>query len=434
VSLPRAWLPQSLRSRLMIAFCGFAVVVIGLFALYALIFAFTVEDEFFARMLKSEVTYLRAGRASDASKAWPHPRLPGMQVLSIDAFPTDLRREFLAEPKRHEFPGEQGRHYHIAPLHDTPDGPWLVAEVSQQLVFRGMRQTVIEVLGYSAIGTLLVALSLAWWLSHSTTKGLSELSQTVRNLAPQNLPRRLPLPRTPHSDEVGVVAQGIDDLLERVADYVQREQEFTRDASHELRTPLAVLRGTHERLLAALGHQPEWQATLSDQRRALDHASQSVAHLLELARLDQRQPWQTEAYRLLPLVERSILDQSGRIAERPNAALDVQVEIDSALSSHLDPRILRLLLDNLIGNALLHSANGTITIGADANHCWVQNPIAKDAPGALFEPFAKAETSTGYGLGLTIIRRLDQRFQLDLLANFDAPCLRISFRHSPRVG
>ena len=50
MSVPR----RRLRNRLMLAFAGFTVVVAAVFGLYAAVFAYTVEDQFFDTMLERE--------------------------------------------------------------------------------------------------------------------------------------------------------------------------------------------------------------------------------------------------------------------------------------------------------------------------------------------------------------------------------------------
>ena len=68
-------------------------------------------------------------------------------------------------------------------------------------------------------------------------------------------------PRTlaPHfpDDEVGQLAEALDDYAARLTEVVQRDREFNADVSHELRTPLAVIRGAAELLLSQPGRRRE---------------------------------------------------------------------------------------------------------------------------------------------------------------------------------
>ncbi|TQC54758.1 histidine kinase dimerization/phospho-acceptor domain-containing protein, partial [Pantoea dispersa] len=60
-----------------------------------------------------------------------------------------------------------------------------------------------------------------------------------------------PKPLAPHfpDDEVGQLAEALDDYSARLTEVVQRRAHFNADVSHELRTPLAVIRGATELLL-----------------------------------------------------------------------------------------------------------------------------------------------------------------------------------------
>lgn len=240
--MPR-WRDLRLRTRLMLAFGGFSLLATSLFSLYGLAFAYTVEDEFFESMLKEESARQRAQYAQTG--AWAAISDPSMQLYSRpEAFPEEVLAKYLAEPTRREFSGDAGRHFHLQSIQaETQDGravsAWLLAEVSQKLVFRGMRGIVFEILGYSALVLLSAALLLAWWLARSATQPLSKLASLMAQIEPDKLP--LQLPNNLDRDEVGVLSRGLNDLVLRIRQFVAREQEFTRDASHELRTPLSVI-------------------------------------------------------------------------------------------------------------------------------------------------------------------------------------------------
>jgi signal transduction histidine kinase len=74
-------------------------------------------------------------------------------------------------------------------------------------------------------------------------------------------------------DEVGMLARGLEALLQRIREFIVREQEFTRDASHELRTPLAVIRSAGECLMPPSRHCRERG------RQHVDHIRGSAAQL-----------------------------------------------------------------------------------------------------------------------------------------------------------
>lgn len=411
--------PRGLRQRLMAAMALYALVLVTLYTLYALAFAYTVEDEFIERALVEEVRWLR--EAHTRADRWPAPRDPHWRLLSSPAaFPADLQQAFAAEPRRREFSGADGRHYHLLDFDHAGQRWWLVAEVSGQLVFRRMRATVLEILAWSALGALAVGLLLAWWVARATTRPLHALSAAVRLLDPQALPRQLPDTDPRKSDaEVHALRQGLNDLLARVADALAREQSFTRDASHELRTPLAVIVASAEELARERADGPSREAALARLQTAADQLGQTLDALLELARSEPaRMATDTP---LLPAIERAIVEQSAR---RPREDLDFDIAIDTTQRTALRPALLRIVLANLIGNVCAHAAPGPVRIDLDSGRCRIRNA----APAGL----GQSQHGPGLGLGLAILRRLDEHYGLQLRIDTGEGWVEASFDLAPR--
>jgi len=403
---------MTLRRRLMLAFAAYTVLVAVLFALLAAAFVYAVEDRFFETALAQEAASLQ--RQHGASGVWPRPRGDGMTLyLDASALPAELRQILQEEPGRREFSGAQGRHYHLRGIETAAGGApvWLVAEVSQQLVVRPMREAMLRLL--LGAGALLVGLALliAWLLARRTTAPLARLAALVGSMEPARLPQAIASDFA--DDEVGVVARGLDRLIARTRDFIAREQSFTGDASHELRTPLAVIRAAGEQLRAEPG--------LSDAaRRQLDHVRQSawqleqtVTTLLALAR-EQRAEAASEPVALLPLVERVVLEQGPLLESK---SVQVEVELPRSARMHLPQPVLHMLLANLIGNAFAHGNGGRVRIDLQDGRVCIRNRGPAITPALqerLFEPFVKGEASAGFGLGLAIVQRLCEQHHIDL--------------------
>jgi signal transduction histidine kinase len=407
---------RRLRSRLMLAFAGFTLLVAALFGLYATVFAYTVEDAFFRAMLEQEAQVQQQHRAETGQ--WAMPRDPVMTVVEdIEALPDGIAAILRDEPRRTEFSGREGRHYHLLPLADG-DGSaraWLLAEVSRHLVVRPMRAELLQLLAWSGAVVVALALLLGGWLAGRTTAPLERLAAQVDAMRPDRLPARLS--QDFPDDEVGVLARGLDALIRRVDDFVTREREFTRDASHELRTPLAVIRSACERLAD--------ESVSAAGRRQLEHVRQSawqleqtVSTLLSLAR-EERQPGSAIATAVLPIVERVVVEQAPQLDGKP-VEVDVRVPADARLT--LPAPVLHILLSNLVGNAFAHTPRGLVRI--DAGRLRIANP-GGEISDVDFAPHVKGEASHGFGLGLAIVRRLCERHDLDL---------RIETRHGTGAG
>lgn len=417
--------PKRLRHRLMAAFAGFALFVAVLYGVYVMVFVYLVEDRFFQMLLQQEAQAQWAHH--EVHGDWRQPQLPFVSVHADPALlPDALGTRLADEPWRREFAGADGRHYHLQPL--TPDASaWLIAEVSQQLVVRPMRDRLFRWLAGSGLAVLALALLLGAWLARRVTAPLSRLAVLVDDATPVQLPAGFAA-RFP-DDEVGTLARGLERLIARIDAFVAREREFTRDASHELRTPLAVIRSACERLADG--------GALNDaSRRQLNHVlsstrqlEQTVSTLLALAREEHAaEPVSNVA--VLPMLERVIVDQASLLDGR---AVAVRVDVSVQTRAQLPATVLHILLSNLVGNAFAHSSDGEVVIEIEGDWLRIANPggvIAADA----YRPFARGDASTGFGLGLTIVRRLCERHGIALRFDTedDGPSVRLGL--SPSAG
>lgn len=401
-----------MRRRLMLAFAIFALIVAVLFGAYAMLFTYVVEDRFFSDALQYEAAAQREHRARTGR--WMSPRTGYMSVYEKpSSFPADLRERYRVEPSRSEYAGGAGRHYHLlrlAPAREGDSGAFLVAEVGQQLVVRRIRGDILQLLVWSALGVMALALLVGYWLARRTTAPLAALARRVEAMQPDDPPQAFAGQFATH--EVGVLARGLESLATRVHAFVAREREFTRDASHELRTPLAVINSTCERL----GH----DTSLSVQaRRQVDFLKQSawqlqqtVTTLLSLAR-EENAALLVDAVAVLPLLEQVVLEQAILLDGKP---VEVLVDVPRDARMTLPPAVLRIVLGNLVGNAFAHTAAGWVRVDVDDGRLRITNTDGMvGAPrDALYQPFAKGEASAGHGLGLAIVRRLCDRHGIDL--------------------
>ena len=424
--MKRSW---TMRRRLMLAFAGFTLFVAMMFSAIAVLFLYLVEDRFFSDALQHEAK--RQIAFHQQSNHWAIPRSEFMAIHeTLNSFPVDLRTPYLAEPTRSEFAGQSGRHYHLLRLRtgksDAIDA-FLVAEVSQQLVVRRMRSSILEFLIWSVSLVVLIALGLGLWLARRIAAPLVELAQLVEAMQPED--PVLESGRLFRAREVDVLSQGLASLTRRIHSFVEREREFTSDVSHELRTPLAVVLSGCERL----EHDPSLSVTARRQISFIKQSSwqmqQCATTLLSLAR-EEHLVNPAQALAVLPIIEQVILEQGHQLEGKP---VDVMVTVDPTTQMRIAPTVLHILLGNLVGNAFAHTERGQVLVDVRderlrITNSRVVNPAELDA---FFEPFAKGEASAGFGLGLAIVRRLCNRYGIDLRIESVAEGTRASLALEP---
>ena len=390
--------PHSLRRRIVAAFTVFALATALCFSAFSLVFVYTVEDSFFENMLRQETAHqLRAGA----------PVKPLRDFVSVhrdqSTFPADLARQF--EPKRREYYGDAGRHYHVVAPGAVPY--YIVAEVSGELVVRQRLPFLGGVLAVLALLMVTLTAGFGYWLARRATAPLDRLSALVADATPGQLPRGFAgaFP----DNEIGALARALEQAMDRIADFIAREQHFTRDASHELRTPLAVVGGA-ARLLASHPLAPQQAAQVQRIVAASEAMAQSVDTLLALAREDLGQTSSPEPVLLLPLVE-SIVVQHAHLLD--GKAVEVLVDVGAKEGAVCRRAALSILLSNLVSNAFAHTVDGQVRISVEQG-CLVVSDSGPGIAAGLHRAGAKGEGSTGLGLGLSIVERLAARSGIGL--------------------
>ncbi len=389
----------SLRNRITLIFGGLLTVVAVLFGFISFLFAYNVEDELFYRLLQDEASYLAAN--SGAS-----PRLEFIQLYpDIAALPEPISALLSKEPKRREFFTEHGLVYHIQPL---DNGAYLVAEVSDRLVVRNIKQGMAFFLLIVLVIVLsLLLLWLVFMLSRQLVRPLERLVQQV-----EKLPAQMPEPGFAaafSNNEIGKLASGLEQSMQRVQAFIDREHHFTRDLSHELRTPLTIINGATT-LLKNTGLSAEQQQLTSRIELAQHQLAMTLEALLALAREQPQQ--QITPYRLLPLLEDCVLLHHQKLAGKDIRLL---LDVGHDIQVTQEPGLLRVLLSNLIANAFAYTGQGQIRIYVQQGWLMVADSgdgIAAEIRANVLEAGIKGQHSQGLGLGLSIVKRLCEQMKL----------------------
>jgi signal transduction histidine kinase len=196
-------------------------------------------------------------------------------------------------------------------------------------------------------------------------------------------------------------------------DYEALRTAFTASVSHELRTPLARLQALLD--TAELpGADP--QGLLRKARDEVLEMTELVDDVLFLSELEQGREivalGDTEA---APVLRELVAELSER-AELGGLRLELRIE-DETIHVPLRRRMLRLVVENLLENALRYAGEGascTVTLAREDGNVLLQ--VADDGTGVpdadvprLFERFFRsdrARTTRGTGLGLAIVKHV----------------------------
>ncbi len=284
-----------------------------------------------------------------------------------------------------------------------------LAQVESEL---GRLTWMLAILWVAATALALVAVR---FLTGAIMQPVHAVGTAIDRLGPDDLAARLAVPGCP--DEVLGMVERLNGLLGRLEQAFQREQATIANIAHELRTPVATLRSDLEfRLLAATN--ADEITVLRGNLATVLRMQAMVTNLLLLARLEaDREPLEVVETDLVDLVQACIATWDDRALERGQ-------DIVCAAPEHLTIRTssvhLRLIVDNLLGNAVAHgttggeirlavSVDGAVEVGQI--RLTLANPCPADLdPGRLGQAFHRGDQarqgSDHSGLGLALCQRL----------------------------
>lgn len=191
-----------------------------------------------------------------------------------------------------------------------------------------------------------------------------------------------------------------------------------RLVSHELRTPISALLLQVERLRRdAAELSPQHRDAVGRMRSATQRLSGLVDSLLEYARVDAGRVT-LEPQPLDPArIAADVLDELRPQADAKSLALACPAP-GSLPPLDTDPRLLRLVLLNLVSNAVKFTDAGSVTVAIEAaggeHRIAVSDTgrgIAPEDQARIFEPFEQLESiaskhTPGVGLGLALVREM----------------------------
>ena len=289
-------------------------------------------------------------------------------------------------------------------------------------------------LPYSLLASFVLSLIASYLYARMISAPILEIKQMTKRMKRLDRTASLPI----HSqDEIGVLKQQINDLyhhlLEVIDNLEQQKQEnlkleqmkveFLRGASHELKTPLASLKIILENMRDKIGRYKDRDRYLSVSLDIVDEMNQIVLEILSLSSV-QELAGDKEWIQLDQVLEQ-ILDQYKVLAQSRSLTIDNQIP-DKPV--YMDPAILKLVLSNVISNAVKHSDAGgeiQLRLEEEGTHLAVENTSQKMVETAEMPMTASRQKKEG-GLGLFVVQHLLDHEELAY--QFDKTAMGLRFR------
>ncbi len=292
----------------------------------------------------------------------------------------------------------------------TADGHTIVFGIDESSFQRRSRHAGV------AIGALLLLTALAWLYVRRLLRPLDAIGAGARRFGAGNFNEPIAV-KGPRHDELGELAHTINTMGQDIRQMLDAKRGLLLAISHELRSPLTRARLNTELLPETPEVNPQREALTRD----LQEMAQLISDLLESERLaTQHAALNREPVNMAELARSTVQD----LVVRHAAAAKVQlIAPDGLPPAMVDATRVRLLLRNLLDNALRHSADAAqapelrLSAGEGGG---LEIEVRDFGPGVpedqlnrLAEPFFRPDTARtrsagGVGLGLYLCKLVAQ--------------------------
>lgn len=280
------------------------------------------------------------------------------------------------------------------------------------------------------------ALFAALLFSYAVTKPIIRTGEIAEEMSGLSFERRFDEKRT---DELGGLQKSLNTLarnlssalnelrdantklredIEKERALEKRQMEFFSAVSHELKTPLTVIKGQLEGMLLGVGAYRDHQKYLSRSLAAINTLQEDVQHILTVSRLEGAENIEFTEFDIGEAIKEYLsVTEDLRVSK----SLRLETYIDRGVSVRGDSKLLAMVIENLIDNAIFYSPESNeIFISAKGGETFsfsIENTgvhIPQEELPKIFEAFYRREKSRnrqtgGSGLGLYIAEKILER-------------------------
>ena len=276
-------------------------------------------------------------------------------------------------------------------------------------------QISLQFLPYTLLASFLISLLVAYIYARTIVAPILEIKRVTRRMMELDAQVRL---RVDSKDEIGDLKEQINSLYQHlltvIADLHEKNEailqlekmkvEFLRGASHELKTPLASLKILIENMKENIGRYKDRDHYLGVALGIVDDLSHHVLQILSLSSVQEIRE-EKEEVDLVKMTQNLVKDYALLAKER-------KVQIDISLThqqAYINPSVMKLILSNLISNAIKHSTlGGLVRIGEREGELFIENSCSPEEQEKLAQSFSEnaSRKAKGSGMGLFVVKSL----------------------------
>ena len=280
----------------------------------------------------------------------------------------------------------------------------------------------LQVLPYTMLGSLLVALLFSYIYSRFVTRPIRQMAAVTTTMQRLEKGARYPVNSR---DEIGVLGRNINELYQnlwqtirslehenkRITQLEKEKIALLRAASHELKTPLAALRIMLENMQLNIGEYKNRDQCLAESVAQVDRVAAMVNDILRSGNVAEQALRQEKRLRVDQLIA-EVVDDYHLLAKTRGMTFAVNTE-PTTIRANRD--MMRHVISNLVSNAVRHGDAGSmIKITCDQHELAIKNtckPLTKQQLQHVFDPFYrspsnKKQHADSSGIGLYTVKML----------------------------
>ncbi|WP_209123666.1 cell wall metabolism sensor histidine kinase WalK [Alkalihalobacillus sp. BA299] len=282
--------------------------------------------------------------------------------------------------------------------------------------FEATKNNILQLVFIMSIIIFVIGLLFILYLSRVLTKPLQNMGKATTQIAKGNFEYEI---KTTAKDEVGRLAQDIQQMSDQLKRYNDTRKEFLSHISHDLRTPL-----TYVKAYAALLKDREESDSMCKKQASMIYKQAKnmevlVNDLFELAKYEEGNiQLHKDVVNLYSWLHDLKLDFDLKLQQEN---IEFELEIENKLSTgYFDKEKMKQVIKNLIENSIRYTQNGKIIVRIQKNNQKKRLSIAIQDNGLgipeselpfIWERFYRVDKSRtskngGSGLGLAIVKHI----------------------------
>ena len=221
--------------------------------------------------------------------------------------------------------------------------------VDKQIVLVGVISTLVF------LGVLAVVMFSSNYYLRSIMNPVAEISEKAKRIASGSYGVQI---KTPYRDEIGELADTINEMSSKIAQNEKMQAEFISQLSHELRTPLTVINGWSETLLADENMDADTRQGMKIISSEAKRLTEMVMDLLDFTRMqDGRMTLAVEPTDIRAEYEDTVFMYGSRLSQ-DGIQLHYIDNDEDIPEIPCDPQRLRQVFLNILDNAAKHGGAG----------------------------------------------------------------------------